>query len=50
MDNEIWEDVVGYEGYYEVSNLGNIRGLDREVIGNFGVPRKVHGKDLNRDF
>jgi len=23
---EIWKDVVGYEGLYEVSNLGNIKG------------------------
>lgn len=29
---EIWKDVVGYEGFYEVSNLGNIRSLDRVMI------------------
>ena len=23
--NEVWKDVVGYEGFYEVSNLGRIR-------------------------
>lgn len=26
---EIWKDVVGYEGLYEVSNLGNVRSLFR---------------------
>lgn len=25
---EIWKDVVGYEGLYEVSNLGNVRSVD----------------------
>ena len=25
---EIWKDVLGYEGLYEVSNLGNIRSLN----------------------
>ena len=25
MGIEIWKDVVGYEGYYSVSNIGNIR-------------------------
>ena len=25
---EIWKDVVGYEGLYQVSNLGNIRSLN----------------------
>lgn len=24
---EIWKDVIGYEGYYQVSNLGNIKSL-----------------------
>ena len=22
---EIWKPVAGYEGYYEVSNIGNVR-------------------------
>jgi hypothetical protein len=26
---EIWRPVVGYEGFYEVSNLGNVRSIDR---------------------
>lgn len=29
--NEIWKSVVGYEGIYEVSNLGNVRSVDRKV-------------------
>lgn len=28
---EIWKDVVGYEGFYQVSNEGNVRSLDRCV-------------------
>ncbi len=27
MENEIWKPVVGYEGLYEVSNLGNVRSI-----------------------
>jgi hypothetical protein len=27
MNNEIWKDVPGFEGYYQVSNLGNIFSL-----------------------
>lgn len=26
---EIWKDIKGYEGFYQVSNLGNVRSLDR---------------------
>lgn len=28
---EIWKPVMGYEGLYEVSNLGRVRSLDRKV-------------------
>lgn len=31
MKEEIWRDAVGYEGYYQVSNLGRVRSLDRYV-------------------
>lgn len=31
MTEEIWKPVVGYEGLYEVSNLGNVKSLDRVV-------------------
>ena len=27
MENEIWKDVIGYEGLYEVSNLGRVKSL-----------------------
>jgi NUMOD4 motif-containing protein/HNH endonuclease len=26
---EIWKDIVGFEGRYQVSNLGNVKSLDR---------------------
>ena len=28
---EIWKDIEGYEGLYKVSNLGNVKSLDRMV-------------------
>lgn len=28
---EVWKDIKGYEGLYQVSNLGNVRSLDRSV-------------------
>lgn len=45
--NEIWKDIKGYEGLYQVSNLGNVRSVDRIVLRNgIQVPRK--GKILNQ--
>jgi len=29
MNKEIWKDIKGYEGYYQVSNLGRIKSLTR---------------------
>jgi NUMOD4 motif/HNH endonuclease len=29
MQEEVWKDVTGYEGFYQVSNLANVRSLDR---------------------
>lgn len=28
---EIWKDIIGYEGMYQVSNVGNVRSLDRLI-------------------
>ena len=35
--NEIWLPVNGYEGYYEVSNFGNVRSLDQIQQRSNGV-------------
>lgn len=42
--NEIWKDVVGWEGLYIVSNLGNIRSLDRRVKGPQPNGRLISGR------
>lgn len=26
---ELWKDIIDYEGYYQISNLGNVRSVDR---------------------
>lgn len=35
--DEIWKDVIGYEGKYEVSNKGRVRSL----YDNFGIQRET---------
>lgn len=29
QENEIWKDVIGFEGYYQISNLGRVKSLAR---------------------
>lgn len=31
-DVEIWKDIIGYEGLYQISNLGNVKSLRRNII------------------
>jgi hypothetical protein len=31
MSNEVWKDIAGYEGTYQVSNMGRVRSLDRII-------------------
>lgn len=37
MVEEVWKDIPGYEGYYQVSNLGFVRSLDREMVINHPI-------------
>lgn len=37
---EIWRPVKDYEGYYEVSNMGNVRSIDRVVERGKGFTRR----------
>lgn len=43
---EIWKDIVGYEGLYQVSSLGNVRSLDRYVRNTLKSERLVKGQLL----
>jgi hypothetical protein len=36
MDGEIWKDIQGYDGYYQVSNCGRIKSLSRDVFNGIG--------------
>lgn len=44
---EIWRDVKGLEGMYQVSSYGNVRSVDREVICTNGVVKHLKGRNLS---
>lgn len=35
MQEEIWKDIEGFEGYYQISNMGRVKALGRTVITHF---------------
>ena len=50
---ELWRDIKGYKGYYQVSNLGRIKSLERKCKTSKGertVPEKIKklGNDKNK--
>lgn len=38
---EIWKDVEGYEGLYQVSNLGNVKSLERIIPHRKGNGQRI---------
>lgn len=46
MTDEFWKDIKGFEGYYQVSDLGNVRSLDRVIVNSLGRQVKYKGKKL----
>lgn len=39
---ELWKPIIGYEDYYEISNLGNVRSIDRCVEVSGDKPQKKY--------
>jgi hypothetical protein len=42
LEGEIWKDIVGYEGFYRVSNFGRVCSLDRTHEYK-NIKRKIKG-------
>jgi hypothetical protein len=49
MNSEVeeWKDIAGYEKFYQVSNLGRVKSLDR-IVNGFGLKctQRIKGKVL----
>jgi hypothetical protein len=43
---EVFVDIQGYEGYYQVSNYGNVRSLDRVIVEKSGKTQTLKGRIL----
>lgn len=46
IEEELWRDVVDYEGYYQVSSLGNVRSLTRVIRMPDGTEHTRAGKAM----
>ena len=43
---ENWKDIKGYEGFYQVSDCGNVRSLERDVYYSNGAVHHIEEKVL----
>lgn len=41
VQEEIWKDIPGYEGFYQVSDLGRVRSFDRPMVKNGKVYKRI---------
>lgn len=41
---EIFKDIKGYEGYYQISNLGTVKTLDRTIVRSDGVSQNLKSR------
>lgn len=48
MDGEVWDDVVGYDGSYHVSNMGRVKSVHR-LVGNRYVKEKILKQNIRKD-
>jgi len=46
---ELWKKISGYNGFYEISNSGRVRSIDRVVRNRIGYMRRVRGKMMKID-
>ena len=46
IEEEIWKDIEGYEGLYQVSNWGRVKSLDRFITHKNGKKFFLRGKIL----
>ncbi|MGP5930306.1 NUMOD4 motif-containing HNH endonuclease [Corynebacterium glyciniphilum] len=44
--DEIWKPIPGYEGYYEVSDQGRVRSIERVIVRDNGMRQTVRSRVL----
>ena len=49
IKEELWKDIKGYEGLYQVSNLGRVKSLNKNKVGRYSTYLKK-GKILSCNY
>lgn len=46
---ELWKDIKGYEGHYQISNLGRVKSLARNVYNQDGTFSRVKNENIKKN-
>ena len=46
---ELWKDILGYEGFYQISNLGEVKSMPK-YCGNRPTKEKLCSQDCRRGY
>nr|DAT75898.1 MAG TPA: homing endonuclease [Caudoviricetes sp.] len=47
MEQEVWKDIHGYEGLYQISNMGRVKSLSRVILRSNGFPQSFGERILS---
>lgn len=47
MEQEVWKDIRGYEGLYQVSNMGRVKSLSHTILRSNGFPQSFGERILS---
>jgi len=46
--DEIWKDIVGYEGLYQISSYGRVKSLGRNVSKTIETAAKIYQEEKGK--
>ena len=49
-EEEIWKDIIGYEGLYQISNLGRVKSIARIKSNNQPIKETIKNIKLNKEY
>ena len=50
LEGEVWKDIIEYEGYYQISSFGRVRGLERNIVCKNGMVKPVKNRIICQKF
>lgn len=50
LNQEVWKDIPGFEGFYQASDLGRFRALNRAIVRSNGIIENKPGRILKNNY